>query len=173
LTIISIVATGNFVATNDCGTSVAVGAMCTITVAFKPVVAGASGTLIITDDAPGSPQSTGLTGPNVLPPSAILAPTTLTFASQAVGTTSPAQTVTLTNPINGISLPLIVTATSIAGIDFAVAKNGCQQPIPSGTSCTITLTFTPSATGSRSALFSIFDNAVTSSQTVALRGSGR
>jgi hypothetical protein len=103
----------------------------------------------------------------------VLAPSTLNFGTQAIGTTSAVQTLTLTNPVNAISVALAVSTSSITGNDFAVAQNGCQQPVPPGGSCTFSLTFTPSAAGPRSALFAVFDNAVTPSQSVTLTGSGQ
>jgi hypothetical protein len=47
----------------NCGTSLAVGATCTINVVFSPRGRGAqTGTLQVSDNAPGSPQTANLTG---------------------------------------------------------------------------------------------------------------
>jgi predicted dienelactone hydrolase len=63
LNITSVNTSGPFAQTNDCGTSVAAGASCTISVTFKPANAGASsGTLTITDDSADSPQQVHLSG---------------------------------------------------------------------------------------------------------------
>jgi hypothetical protein len=143
-------------------------------VVFVPQAPGTGGLLTITDDAGTSPQTVTLTGPTVLAPSAVLSPSTLNFGTQAVGTTSAPLTLTLTNPVNAISVALAITTSSITGVDFAVQQNGCQQqPIPPGVSCTISLTFTPSAAGPRTALFALFDNAATPTQSVTLKGSGQ
>jgi hypothetical protein len=57
LTITSIVPSGDFTQMNNCGTSVAAGASCTINVTFTPTATGTrSGSLAITDNAPNSPQ---------------------------------------------------------------------------------------------------------------------
>ena len=62
LTVSSIAASGDFTETNNCST-VASGASCTITVKFAPTVVGKrTGTITITDSAPGSPHSVSLTG---------------------------------------------------------------------------------------------------------------
>jgi hypothetical protein len=54
---------GDFNQTNNCGSSVAAGASCTIGVTFTPTTDGSrSGTLTITDNANGSPQSVSLSG---------------------------------------------------------------------------------------------------------------
>jgi hypothetical protein len=53
----------DFAETNTCGTSVAAGAHCSISVTFKPTAAGSrSATVAITDNAAGSPQSIILDG---------------------------------------------------------------------------------------------------------------
>jgi hypothetical protein len=63
LTLTSIAASGDFAQTNNCGTSVAPGANCTIAVTFTPTVAGSrTGTLTVTDNAGGSPQTVALSG---------------------------------------------------------------------------------------------------------------
>jgi|SRR5579859_1579655 len=63
LTFTSILASGDFAETNTCGSSVAASASCTISVTFTPAAAGArSGTITITDNAPGSPQAITLIG---------------------------------------------------------------------------------------------------------------
>jgi hypothetical protein len=63
LSISSIAMSGDFAQTNTCGASVAAGSNCMISVTFKPTVVGTrSGTLAITDNAPGSPHTVNLTG---------------------------------------------------------------------------------------------------------------
>lgn len=63
MTIVSVTITGDFAQTNNCGTSLAAGASCTITVTFTPTVTGAeSGQILITDNAIGSPQAITLAG---------------------------------------------------------------------------------------------------------------
>jgi hypothetical protein len=60
---VSIAATGDFAETNTCGTGVAAGANCTISVTFTPTAGGnQTGTLSINDNAAGSPQTVALTG---------------------------------------------------------------------------------------------------------------
>src|SRR2546427_1111580 len=85
---------------NTCPTgagSVAPGASCTISISFSPAATGArTATVTITDDTPSSPQSASLAGTGIVP-AVTLAPTNLAFGTQRLSTTSPAQTVTLTN----------------------------------------------------------------------------
>jgi hypothetical protein len=115
------------------------------------------------------PISCGGSGGSPLPPlnspGAVPAPTSLTFGNQATGSTSAAQTVTLTN--NGTAA-LTISGIATSG-DFA-QTNGCSASLAAGASCSISITFTPTASGSRSGALTITDNAANSPQTVALTG---
>jgi hypothetical protein len=147
-------------------------ASCTIAVAFKPTVAAArTATLVIRDNASGSPQSVALsgTGVNTGTPAVALSATSLTFASQEVGTSSAGQTITLTNSGTGA---LSISSVSLTGAnpgDF-VGANGCFGLIAASSTCKITVTFRPHATGTRTANVSIADSASGSPQTVTLSG---
>jgi hypothetical protein len=172
LAISSVVASGNFAETDNCVGSIAVGSTCTINVMFVPTAPGTSGVVTITDNASNSPQSVTLTGPALTNPSAVLTPTALTFPSQAVGTTSASQTVTLTNPINGLAAPLTISSIGTVG-DFGIADKTCGRLLAAGASCSIRITFTPSAPGPQVGLLAVFDNAPGSQQGVPLTGTGR
>jgi hypothetical protein len=84
-----------------------------------------------------------------------------------VGTTSAAQVVTVSNPG---ATPLKVTSITITG-DFA-ETNDCPAKLTVGKSCTINVTFSPTATGTRTGTLSIKDSALSSVQGIALTGSG-
>ena len=101
-----------------------------------------------------------------------LSPTGLNFGNQTVEIVSAAQPVTLTNTGNitlTISTPINVTGANPG--DFAQTNN-CGTSLVAGSSCTISVTFKPTATGTRSASVSITDNAPNSPQTVSLSGNG-
>lgn len=101
-------------------------------------------------------------------PAGNTAPSSLTFASQLVGTASSAQPVTLTN--TGTA-SLNISSISASG-DFA-QSNSCPASLAAGANCTINVTFTPTASGARLGTLSISDDAVAGSpQTVALAGTG-
>src|SRR5208337_3294665 len=112
----------------------------------------------ITDNAAGSPQTISLTGTGQAP-SVSLSPSSLAFGGQMVGTTSAPQSVTLANTGNGT---LSITSISASG-DFA-ETNTCGSSVAAGASCTISVTFTPTATGTRTGAVSITDNAAGSPQ---------
>jgi hypothetical protein len=173
LTISSIAVTGtnaaDFSRTNTCGTGLAVGANCTLTVTFKPTQTGPlTASVAIADNASGSPQTIGLSGTGLASgPNATPSPTSLTFATQLVATSSSAQSVTLTNYGK--------KALSIAGIaasgDFT-QTNTCGSSLAAQASCAISVTFKPTQRGTRTGTLSITDNAAGSPQTVSLTGTG-
>jgi Protein of unknown function (DUF1573)/Abnormal spindle-like microcephaly-assoc'd, ASPM-SPD-2-Hydin/Beta-propeller repeat len=67
LTITGIATSGNFSSTNTCGASVAVNAMCSIAVVFKPSGTGQStGSLTINDNAANNPQTVSLSGTGIV-----------------------------------------------------------------------------------------------------------
>ncbi|HXZ41198.1 MAG TPA: choice-of-anchor D domain-containing protein [Terriglobales bacterium] len=104
-------------------------------------------------------------------PTATLSTNGLTFASQALGTTSASQNVKVDN--NGLGSNLTVSSVTITGTNAGDFKqtNNCSSVAPGG-SCTIAVTFTPAAAGARSASISIADNASGSPQSVTLSGTG-
>jgi hypothetical protein len=170
ITSISVTGTegGDFTQTNTCGTSVAAGANCTISVTFKPHGDNTrAATLSISDNATGSPQSVPLSGMGTY---VELVPASLTFADQTVGTTSAAQTVTLTNTLP--SATVTIDGVSITGADAGdfAQTNTCGTSVAAGASCTINVTFTPTEAGTRTAAVSVSDGGGGSPQTVALTG---
>jgi beta-propeller repeat-containing protein/HYDIN/CFA65/VesB family protein/ASPM-SPD-2-Hydin domain-containing protein len=178
LTVTSVAVTGtngaDFAAASNCNAPVAPSANCTISVTFTPTGSGnRSGTLSIADNTSGSPQTVSLTGKGTLS-TVTLSPTSVLLGSQQVGTTSPAQTVTLSNAGPG---PVTITNIAITGTnagDFN-QSNGCPMS-PStlgvGANCSINVTFTPTASGNRSATLSVSDNASGSPQKANLSGTG-
>ena len=167
LTISGIVASGDFAQTSNCGGSVAAGASCVLSVIFAPTAAGTrTGTVAITDNAAGSPHVVSLQGQGTAP-TAVLSPTSAVFGSQRVGTTSPPQTVTLSN--TG-SAPLTV-ASIVASGDFA-QTNTCGGSVGAGATCTLSITFTPAATGTRTGGVTITDDAPGSPHVASLSGTG-
>src|SRR5579864_6730628 len=169
LTISSVQVTGDYGQNNNCPASLSAGSTCVINVTFTPTVTGTrTGTVTISDSAMGSPQSVGLTGTGIaLSANAVLTPSSLTFASVPLGTSSLPQTVTLTNSGN--------TALTISGVqvtgDYG-QNNNCPASLSAGSTCTINVTFTPTVTGTRTGTVTISDSAMGSPQIVALTGTG-
>jgi hypothetical protein len=105
-------------------------------------------------------------------PVASLSSTSFTFANQTVGTSSPAQTLTLSNTGNAA---LSITSIAVTGTnsgDFAQTNN-CGSSLAAGASCAINVTFTPTGLLVRSSTLTITDDATNGSpQTVSLSGTG-
>ena len=99
-----------------------------------------------------------------------VSPLAMTFAAEAVGSTSKAQTVVFTNDE---SASLTISKVALGGTDSGdfILKNGCGSSLLSGANCTLTVTFKPTASGTRTATVTITDGAGT--QTVSLTGTGK
>jgi hypothetical protein len=169
LTVGSIAASGPFAQTNTCGATVNPGASCTITVTFKPKAKGAlTGSVSVTDNAPGSPQALPLTGTGTYMQ---FSPASRAFGTQPVGTHSLPEKIALTN--KG-SVTVSIAKISIAGANAAdfTQTNTCGKSLASGASCFITVTFTPAAKGRRIAAIAVSDNGGGSPQTAVLIGTG-
>lgn len=110
---------------------------------------------------------------NAAAPAVTFTPTSLTFGAQAVGTTSAAQSVTVAN--TGTA-PLFINSAATRGanpLDFTQVDDGCSGvTLAAGTSCSVAINFSPTATGTRSATLIVTDNAAGSPQTVPITGTG-
>ena len=152
---------------------VAPGLGCVISVLFSPTGEGArTASVVIAHNAAGSPHRITLTGTGLIAvPAVTLSPTSLLFASQLVGTSSTAQTVVLKN--SGTAA-LKIASIAISGANPAefAQTNDCGTSVAASASCTITVRFTPTAAGARTALLALTDDAPNSPQTVNLTGTG-
>jgi hypothetical protein len=146
---------------NSCtpGLVVPSGGNCVISLSLTPTVVGAQpGTISVNDNAPGSPQTFTVSSFAVVPLK--VSPLSLSFTGQSIGTTSAPQTITLTNQE---STPLAITSATITGAnnsDFTITSTTCPfspATIAVGGQCTLSVTFTPSGTGARSATLNIND----------------
>ncbi|HUH94440.1 MAG TPA: hypothetical protein VL742_15025 [Casimicrobiaceae bacterium] len=91
----------------------------------------------------------GFAAPIVMP-----SPVPLSFSNQNVGTTSPANTEAYAVSGGAAGTAMVINSISASG-DFAVVPGGtCQtgigNAVPTGGSCTVFVTFTPTAGGPRS-----------------------
>jgi hypothetical protein len=170
---------GDFAETTTCGKTLAVKADCTITVDFAPEAAGAlSASIVITDNAGNAvdtEQTIAVTGTGVGVPEAAATPATVAFGSQTVKAKSAAKTITLAN--SGTAA-LTIASVKVGGADagdFAIATNSCGASLAAGEDCTVTVTFTPAATGARSGTVTFTDNSGLKTgltQAVSLTGTG-
>ncbi len=160
------------ISANTCGTALAPSAACSVSVTFTPSATGSrTATLTFTDSAGNSPQTVPLSGTSEIG-TASVSPASLTFATYEVGTSSPVQTVSLNN---GSPVAIPITSVTISGAnpaDFAIVSNSCGATLAAASSCTASIAFHPTTTGTRTATLSFTDKASNSPQTAALSGTG-
>ena len=165
--------TGDFsISAKTCGSTLNAGLSCTVSVKFTPTAAGVrNGSLTFTDNAPGNPQSVPLKGTGTI---VSLSRTSINFGTITVGTTSAPQSVTITN--KGTVTLHFTAAPAIKGTnpgDFAISANTCGSTLAAGANCSISMTFKPTATGTRKATLNITDDGGGSPQRVSLTGTGQ
>jgi hypothetical protein len=101
-------------------------------------------------------------------PKATLSATSLIFGSEAVGTPSSVQTITLSNTGTGTLSNVNIDG---AGPNFEETST-CGSTLIPGANCVISVTFVPGATGDLTGTVSVTDDALGSPQNVALSGTG-
>ncbi|MGB7130802.1 MAG: alkaline phosphatase family protein [Candidatus Sulfotelmatobacter sp.] len=165
LSLTGVATVGEFSETNTCGSSVSAGGQCTIEVSAAPTTSGVLyGNLVVTDSDPTSQQMVRLqaTGTAV-----VLSRSRLNFGDVAVNTTSRPQTINVTNTgATTLNIALIQSST------YYSEKNTCGKSLAPGANCNISITFTPTQTGTLTGVLTIVDNDGTSPQTVSLTGTG-
>jgi sugar lactone lactonase YvrE len=156
---------GDFAQANNCGAAVLPLTSCQIVITFTPIIAGPrNGYLYVSDNA--GTQTVSFTGTGTTAaPTVTVSPESLVFSTQEVKIKSAAQPVLLTN--TG-SQAVAVSSIAISG-DFA--KTGkCPIKLGAGSSCTLNITFTPTAAEARTGSLSY--TLSTGVVTVALTGTG-
>ncbi len=168
LSITSLIVSGDFTETDNCAAqTLAVGSTCTIQVAFVPTTIGTrSGTLTLYANVSGGQATIALSGTGTTPATVVLTPASLTFPATTVNQTSAAQIINIANTGGNTAT---INSTIVSG-DFAIAGNTCATTITSQNSCSISVTFAPSASGTRSGTLTVVDSAGT--QTALLTGTG-
>ncbi|MGA9523656.1 MAG: choice-of-anchor D domain-containing protein, partial [Myxococcaceae bacterium] len=160
------------VVTDACtGTPLAPAGTCEIQVQFAPLALGARvATLTLESDDPEGPKVLPLTGVGTSPLLTLDA-AALDFGQQRIGT-SGRRTLTLTNTGTGpLNILQLGTIGGDAG-DFSVAATTCSSTLAQGASCSLELSFRPTAVGARSSLLQIVTDAPTSPDVVELTGEG-
>ena len=156
--------------TNNCVAAVSPGTSCTVQVTFAPTSGGAKSAQIrLTDDAPTSPQTVGLTGTGVSA-SATLSPTSLAFGSIGVGgNASKPVKITNTGTSNLTILSLTITGSPV----FTIASHNCGAAVAPGKNCSVNVRFAPNARVAFSGQLNIASNASGVPIVVPLTGTGK
>jgi len=160
---------GDFTQTNTCGSSLAPGAHCTVSVTFTPQAGGIRKAQVNvpcpTCGTSGITYVLNLTGTT----SALtLSASDLAFGQQHVGVTSSPLPITATN--DG-TVPITFSSITASG-DFAETDNCTKVELQPTTNCVINVTYTPTTAGSSVGALTLTDNALGSPQVILLTGTG-
>ena len=170
LSIASFSLTGNpdfALISENCTGSLPPGRTCFYHLAFNPSAIGPeSASLAVNDSASNSPQEITLTGTGS--PPATVAPTSITFPSQLITTTSASKIVTL---VNNQTVALNISSPAISG-NFALAGGTCGNNLPAFGKCTYLVTFTPPSVGKFTGSLTINVALSSGPLTVNLSGAG-
>jgi hypothetical protein len=167
----------DFAQINTCGGTVAAnGGQCTINVTFTPTSLGIrTASVLISDNATGSPQTVALTGTGIAGSGTLtLTPSTVAFGNVALGSTSVAQSVAITN--SSTTQTLTVSGIVITGSsDFSILTTTCSATpftLTVGGSCTVSLVYTPTVTTSETGTLTVSGSSTNSPQSATLTGTG-
>ena len=176
LTGIAISTTGanatDFAQTNTCVATLASGNSCIISIVFTPAGAGSrTAALSIVGQRDRVTAGCPPIRNRRCTPAVAFSSGSVAFGSQPLGFVSATQTVNLQNtgtgPLSGIAVSVSGTNSS----DFNVSS-ACGTTLAAASSCTISVTFSPGALGSRTATLAVADNASGSPQMLAITGTG-
>jgi len=171
----------NFSKSTTCGATLVASASCTVSVSFTPSALGVrTASLVFTNDATDSPQSVSLSGTGTGAPPApavSLSVSAINFDARTVGTTSDAEQITLYNSGDGtLNIASIAASTTSAPTspgDFAIDSTTCGATLAPAASCTVNVSFTPVAGGSRTGRIRFTTDAASSPDDVSTSGTGQ
>lgn len=167
LTVSNVTASGDFLATNNCPSTLAPGGTCQIPVTFTPSTTGTrTGTLTVSANVPNGQQTVGLSGTGTTQTAIDILPNQVAFSGQPINTTSAAQQVTVSNTSNSA---VAMTSESITG-PFAIQTNTCGGTLAPNTGCTLAIVFQPTQAGPANGTLTVVTGQGT--QTVGLSGTG-
>jgi hypothetical protein len=155
---------------NTCGALLNNGSSCTAAIVFTPSATGAiAATLAVSSSTFGvAPVSVPLNGSGQLTGGLIVNPSLIAFPVVAVGQSSAAQTVTVTNSSNYAIASLVLSAPA----PFSISQNTCGASLAAGANCTASVVFEPSSAGPASGSLTVTSSTVSTPATVALTGTG-
>jgi len=139
-------------------------------VVFNPATTGGSaGTLNISSSSPGvAAVDVGLSGTGQTASGLNISPATLSFGAVAQGGTSAAQTVTISNTSAYAASVLSVGVSQ----GFSWTQYTCTGSLAAGTSCTVGVSFSPTATGTATGTLTVSSASIATAATVTLGGTG-
>ncbi|HLJ18379.1 MAG TPA: choice-of-anchor D domain-containing protein [Bryobacteraceae bacterium] len=166
---ISYLLSGDFMETDTCGFSLASAGTCTVSVSFRPTLAGLrSGTLSIINSGPGGPLTVDMSGVGTVAPILTISPLSIDLGA------------TFINQFASSSVDLSITAAPLAVDGIALAPSPspftaldlCSPGIVPPNQCFISIDFRPTSLGAFSATLRILDDAAHSPQMIPITGFG-
>lgn len=156
---------------NNCGSSLAAGAYCTVYGYFTPTALGPmTATIAIADNAAGSPQLITLSGMGVSLTTVSLSPANISFGNVGIGTQSATKQAILTN--TGAATLYISSIADLGVSPEMVFTTNCGSALATGASCTIQGYFKPTVPEGVGIYIYIADNTLNSPQLLTVGGAG-
>jgi hypothetical protein len=164
------VSDGFVVVASDCPAVLPPKTSCKMEVAFAPTAKGKhDGRLHVNSNAQFEKSTVKLKGKGV-PPKLKMNPGSLSFGTQAAGTASSSETITL---VNDDPSPISFSSAPAATPPFNVTANICETLAANGGTCTISVEFAPDKRGSYTGTLELQDDAAKSPQHIELYGSSK
>jgi hypothetical protein len=149
------------------------GGFCTVAFTFTPQAVGArAAELVVFDDAPDAPHIIRLDGTGLGKQNLIFSNNSWMAGAHPVGQTAGPATIYIYNPgTDSLDIASVAFSGANAG-DFSVAQNNCGGTIAPYTTCSVSFTFTPGASGLRTAVLTVSDNSPARQQNIPFSGYG-
>jgi hypothetical protein len=158
------------ISATTCGSMLDAAASCTAKVVFTPAATGPiAAMLIVSSSTSGvTPVSIPLNGSGQVGTGISVSPGQINFATVGVGQTSDARTVTVSN---GSSYA--ITSLALASQEpYVLSKNTCTGALTAGASCTVSVAFQPTSSGSSTGALTVTSPDLAAPTSVALSGVG-
>lgn len=151
-----------------CGASLAAGTSCAVPIRFAPATPGDKRASVTLTTSAAAVLPVTLSGRGTAA-QIVVSPVSVALSAPAIGQTSASRVVTVTN---GGTADLDIAAVTVTGTDASMFSrtSTCVRPLPPGASCAVTISFTPTSTGARSATLTVQGDA-TNTGAAALTGS--
>ncbi len=153
---------------NACGSSIAVGANCTVTITFKPTAMGIRTASVVFTDTANTDSGVQIVKLSGTTSNVTLSASSLDFGFQPMNIPSAPQFVTATN--NG-NAPLVFSSIAASG-DFAETDNCQKAPLQPGTNCVISVIYTPTSQFPSLGAITLTDSGSGSPQLILVKGQG-
>ena len=165
-------------AKSDCAAALGPGQSCNVAVYFKPSSATTVAGSLTVQGTPGGKVAPTFTGTGLTPGALSIAPATFTFPNTLLNQTSAAQTFTVSNSGGGATGTLTASITGSGSSQFKVGTDGCSTNALAGkgspgSSCTVTVQFAPTASGTPSATLLVTASGAGGSTSASMNGTGQ